>query len=63
MINRLKHDKVVYDLRKYNMEKDLTHISKAKAMILKESEKQKEHDVNTEKFKSKLLIHLEAEKK
>lgn len=37
MMERLKHDKIVYDLRKYKMEKELTYIQKQKQIILKEN--------------------------
>lgn len=63
MINRLKNDKVVYDLRKFNMEKNLSQIGKFKGSIVKEHEKQKEEDDRTEKMKIKLINHLEAQKK
>jgi hypothetical protein len=36
-MERLKFDKVVYDLRKYKMEKELTYIQKQKQIILKEN--------------------------
>jgi hypothetical protein len=35
MVERLKHDKVVYDLRKYKLEKEFTYIQKQKQIILK----------------------------
>lgn len=37
MMERLKHDKIVYDLRKYKMEKELTYIQRQKQIILKEN--------------------------
>lgn len=37
MVERLKHDKVVYDLRKYRLEKELTYIQRQKQIILKEN--------------------------
>ena len=63
MIGRLRYDKVVYDLRKYNMEKSLVQIGKFKGSIIKEHQQQKESDDRTEKMKFKLISHLEAEKK
>lgn len=47
MIGRLKQDKVVYDLRKFNMEKNLKQTGKMKGAILKDHEKQKEEDDRT----------------
>lgn len=37
MVERLKHDKVVYDLRKYRLEKELAYIQRQKQIILKEN--------------------------
>lgn len=37
MMERLKFDKVVYDLRKYNLDKDLKYIQKQKQIILREN--------------------------
>jgi|JI6StandDraft_1071083.scaffolds.fasta_scaffold820832_1 hypothetical protein len=47
MVSRLKQDKVVYDLRKFNMEKNLKQTGKVKEIILKDHEKQKEEDDRT----------------
>jgi hypothetical protein len=47
MVGRLKQDKVVYDLRKFNMEKNLKQTGKVKEIILKDHEKQKEEDDRT----------------
>ena len=33
MIARIKHDKIIYDLRKYNMEKELEKTKKFKKLI------------------------------
>ena len=63
MIDRLKKDKVVYDYRKFNLEKDLIQIHKVKGVILKEDEKQKEEDDRAQKLRNKFLSHLEAEEK
>jgi len=37
MTERLKSDKIVYDLRRYKLEKELTYIQKQKQIILKEN--------------------------
>ena len=63
MVSRLKSDKIVYDLRKYNMEKDLTQYSKFKEVIIKEHHKHKEENDKVEKVKHKFLSHLEEEKR
>lgn len=60
MVERLKHDKVVYDLRKYKMEKELTYIQKQKQIILKENSGKMEEGDKTKKIHQKLLEHLQA---
>ena len=47
MISRIKKDKVVYDLRKYNMEKELEKTKKFKRLIKEESTKMNEEDSRT----------------
>ena len=47
MISRIKKDKVIYDLRKYNMEKELEKTKKFKRLIKEESTKMNEEDSRT----------------
>jgi len=35
MIERIRSDKVVYDLRKFNLQKELVYVEKQKQIILK----------------------------
>ena len=37
MMERLKSDRIVYDLRRYKLEKELSYIQKQKQIILKEN--------------------------
>lgn len=61
MMERLRHDKIVYDLRKYKMDKDLTYIQKQKQIILKENASKMEEEDKTKKIHQRLLEHLQAE--
>ena len=36
MAQRIKHDKIVYDQRKYNLEKELDHLRKQLKIFVKE---------------------------
>ena len=47
MTTRLKADKITYDLRKYNMEKELTKTHKLMKLIDEENQKIKESDDKT----------------
>jgi glutamate synthase domain-containing protein 3 len=61
MVGRLKSDRVVYDLRKFNFDKELHHLYRQQEIIEKEYDKQKGEDDRTEKFKTKFVSHLSAE--
>ena len=61
MMERLKSDKIVYDLRRYKLEKELTYIQKQKQIILKENAGKMEEEDKTKKIHQKLLEHLQAE--
>jgi hypothetical protein len=63
MTSRLKTDKITYDLRKYNMEKELAKTQRYMKLILEENTKHKESDDKTEKMKSKLIDHINNEKR
>ena len=63
MTSRLKADKITYDLRKYNMEKELAKTEKYMKLIDEENKKHRESDDKTEKMKSKLLNHISNEKR
>lgn len=60
MVERLKHDKVVYDLRKYRLEKELAYIQRQKQIILKENAGKMEEEDKTRKIHQKLIEHLES---
>lgn len=47
MTSRLKADKITYDLRKYNMQKELVKTQKLMKLICDESKKHKESDDKT----------------
>jgi hypothetical protein len=63
MISRIKKDKVTYDLRKNNMEKELMKTFKFRHLIEEQQKKSREEDDKTEKMKSKLLSHVNNDKK
>jgi predicted nuclease with TOPRIM domain len=58
MADRLKSDKIVYDLRKYKLEKELAYIQKQKQIILKENAGRMEEGDRTKRIHQKLLEHL-----
>jgi hypothetical protein len=58
MVERLKSDKIVYDLRTYKLEKELTYIKKQKQIILRENAGKMEEEDKTKKIHHKLLEHL-----
>lgn len=58
MVSRIKFDKIVYDQRKYNLEKQLVFIGKQQNIILKENSGTKEEDDRSKKVYQKLLQHL-----
>jgi hypothetical protein len=60
MMDRLKHDKVVYDQLKYNREKEMEMIAKHKNLILKEDKIKKEEEDRTKKVYLKMVGHIEA---
>jgi hypothetical protein len=63
MVARLKSDKIVYDLRKFKLEKELLYIQKQKQIILKENAGKQEEEDKTRKVYTKLHEHLLAEQK
>lgn len=58
MSTRLKSDKIVYDQRKYDLEKEHTSIAKTKAVILKENTSHHEEEDKTRKVYAKLSDHF-----
>ena len=62
MISRLKSDKVVYDFRKYNLEKELDYILKERKAIEKEQKEKSEEEDKTKKMFTKYIKYLENEK-
>lgn len=63
MVNRIKTDKITYDQRKFNLEKELVFLKKQKNIIIQESSGQSEEDDRTKKVYAKLIRQLEAEQK
>lgn len=63
MIARLKKDKITYDQRKYDMEKELKSIAKEKETFFKSSRGLNEEDSNTKDIYQKYVNHLEEEEK
>jgi hypothetical protein len=63
MVARLKSDKIVYDLRKFKLEKELVYIQKQKQIILKENAGKQEEEDKTRKVYTKLNEHLQAEQR
>lgn len=55
---RLKSDKIVYDHRKFEMEKELVAAGKYRANINKGSEESREEEDRTRKVYSRLVGHL-----
>jgi hypothetical protein len=58
---RLKSDKVVYDQRKFDMEKELRFIRKQKEVIIIDKTDISESDDRTVKIYKKFLNQLKAE--
>lgn len=61
MAERLRSDRVVYDLRKHKLEKELQYIQRQKQIILRENAGKLEEEDKTRRIHQKLLEHLEAE--
>lgn len=61
MRNRLKKDKVVYDQRKFNQEKELRFLRKQKEVIGIDKTDLVENDDRTNKVCKKYLQQLKAE--
>lgn len=55
VIDRIKYDKIVYDQRKYNHEKELRHMNKTKDVILKEHLNNHEEEDKTKKVYNRLV--------
>ena len=58
MRDRLKHDKVVYDQRKFNMEKELRFINKQKEVFIIDKTGMHESDDRTNKLYKKFMAQL-----
>ena len=61
MRNRLKKDKVVFDQRKFNQEKELRFLNKQKEVIVIDKTGLSENDDRTNKVCKKYLQQLQAE--
>ena len=61
MRDRLKHDKVVYDQRKFNMEKELKFLKKQKEVFVIDKTGMHESDDRTNKLYKKMLAQLKEE--
>lgn len=61
MMDRLKHDKIVYDQQKFNREKELTLIARHKEFILKENASLRESEDKSKKVYQKMVEHVELE--
>lgn len=62
MRDRLKHDKVVYDLRKFNMEKELKFLKTQADIFKRDGTQISEEDDRTTKVYKKFLKELNAER-
>lgn len=60
MAERIRHDKVVYDQRKFDMEKELSHLKKQLKIFVKEGTGINEETDRTAKVYEKLLAQLQA---
>jgi hypothetical protein len=58
---RIKSDKVVYDQRKFNLEKELEHLRKQLKIFVKEGTGIHEETDRTSKVYDKLMKQLQAE--
>lgn len=61
MVHRIKHDKVVYDQRKYNLEKDLEYLRKQLNIVKREEHVVGENADRARKVYEKLVKQLDAE--
>jgi hypothetical protein len=61
MSARIKSDKIVYDQRKYNLEKEFAAITRTKNVIQNENTSNHEEQDRTKKVYMKLSEHFDAE--
>jgi hypothetical protein len=61
MSGRIKSDKIVYDQRKYNLEKEFAAITRTKNVIQNENTSNHEEQDRTKKVYMKLSEHFDAE--
>lgn len=59
--DRIKHDKIVYDQRKFNLEKELSHLKKQLKIFVKEGTGVNEETDRTAKVYEKLIKQLQIE--